>query len=139
MARIEHIHHRLEIWAMWKVSGGRVGGSSSLAMWAEDRVDGTLNYHGALMGTINDEECARTDSAVMKLPEPYGVTVAMYYLHDSDRTRQRLNISRSVLSQRLGEADRMLEELLRRAPSPDAGKAQSWERKLIASGGSFPP
>lgn len=123
---------------MWKVAGGTGAGmASNMAMWEEDRVDGELNYHGALMGTINEEECADTDAAILKLPDPYGITVASYYLHDSDRTRRELKISRSVLSQRLGEADRMLEVLLRKQPSPQAGEVQSWERRVVA--GSFPP
>lgn len=117
MARIERIHHRLEIWAMWKVAGGTGAGmASNMAMWEEDRVDGELNYHGAILGTINEEECARTDAAILKLPDPLGITVALYYIEDSGRTRKKLAISDSTLSQRLGEADRKLDELLR-APS----------------------
>jgi hypothetical protein len=134
--RIEHIHRRLEIWAMWKVSGGSIGGSSSLAMWEEDRVDTSLNYHAALLGTINEDECAQTDAAILKLPEPHGITVAMYYLHDSGRTQRKLGISRSVLSQRLGEADKLLDELLRKPASPEACKVPEWR---VPDAGSFPP
>lgn len=127
MARIEHIHHRLEIWAMWKVAGGSGAGmASNMAMWEEDRVDGTLNYHGALMGTINEEECAQTDAAILKLPDPLGITVAMYYLEDSGRTRKKLGISDSTLSQRLGEADRMLDEAFRRPASMEGANLPAW-------------
>lgn len=127
MARIERIHHRLEIWAMWKVAGGTGAGmASNMAMWEEDRVDGVLNYHGALMGTINEEECARTDEAIVKLPDPLGITVALYYLEDSGRTRKKLGISDSTLSQRLGDADRLLDEALRKPASDASTRLPGW-------------
>lgn len=127
MARIERIHHRLEIWAMWKVAGGTGAGmAGNMAMWEEDRVDGTLNYHGALMGTINEEECARTDEAIVKLPDPLAITVALYYLEDSGRTRKKLGISDSTLSQRLGDADRLLDDALRKPASDASAQLPGW-------------
>lgn len=125
MARIEHIHLRLEVWALWKTNGGTIGSASSLAMWGAARVD-CNSFRTLMAGTINDEECQATDAAVLALPAPLGETVAMYYLLDSARTRDRLGISSSTLSQRIDQAHRLLEVALRKAPGPDASKPQSW-------------
>ena len=125
MARIEHIHLRLEVWALWKTNGGTIGGSSSLALWGADRVD-CKGFRALMAGTINDDECQATDSAILALPAPLGETVAMYYLLDSSRTREKLSISASTLSQRIDQAHRILDVALRKAPGPDAARPQSW-------------
>lgn len=129
MARIEHIHLRLEVWALWKVNGGTIGGSSSLSMWQAEQVDGR-SFRSLMSGTINDEECEATDTAIIKLPLTLGETVAMYYLFDSSRTREKLRISASTLSKRIDQAHKQLEVLLRKAPGPDAGKLQTWATKV---------
>ena len=129
MAKIEHIHLRLEMWALWKTNGGTIGGTSSLAMWQGDQVDGK-SFRAAMSGTINDEECEATDAAILRLPAPFGETVAMYYLFDSGRTRDKLGISSSTLSQRIDQAHRQLDVLLRKVPSPEASKLQSWAAKV---------
>jgi len=129
MARIEHIHLRLEVWALWKTNGGSIGGSSSLSMWQTEQVDGK-SFRALMSGTINDDECEATDQAILKLPDPLGETVAMYYLFDSCRTRDKLRISPSTLSQRIDQAHKLLDVLLRKAPGPDAGKLQTWATKL---------
>lgn len=129
MARIEHIHLRLEVWALWKTNGGTIGGSSSLAMWGSDRVD-CKGFRALMAGTISDEECQATDSAILALPTPLDETVAMYYLLDSGRTRDRLGISASTLSQRIDQAHRLLDSALRKAPGPDAARPQSWSARV---------
>lgn len=129
MARIEHIHLRLEVWALWKVNGGTIGGSSSLAMWQSERVD-CRSFRSLMSGTINDEECEATDRAILALPEPLGETVALYYLHDSCHTQRKLTISPSTLSQRIDRAHKLLDELLRKKPGPEAGRLQSWAAKV---------
>lgn len=129
MARIEHIHLRLEVWALWKTNGGSIGGSSSLAMWQTEQVDGK-SFRSMMSGTINEEECEATDAAILKLPDPLGETVAMYYLFDSCRTRDKLRITPSTLSQRIDQAHKQLDVLLRKAPGPDAGKLQTWATKV---------
>lgn len=129
MARIEHIHLRLEVWALWKTNGGTIGSSSSLAMWGAARVD-CSSFRSLMAGTINDEECQATDSAILALPAPLGETVAMYYLLDSGRTRDKLGISASTLSQRIDQAHRLLDGALRKAPGPDAALPQSWSSRV---------
>ena len=129
MARIEHIHLRLEVWALWKTNGGIIGSSSSLAMWGDARVD-CRSFRSVMAGTINDEECQATDSAILALPEPLGETVAMYYLLDSGRTRDKLSISSSTLSQRIEQAHRLLDQALRKAPGPSAALPQSWSCRV---------
>lgn len=129
MARIEHIHLRLEVWALWKTNGGTIGGSSSLSLWGADRVD-CKGFRALMAGTINDDECQATDSAILALPAPLGETVAMYYLLDSSRTREKLSISASTLSQRIDQAHRILDVALRKAPGPDAARLQSWVARV---------
>lgn len=129
MARIEHIHLRLEVWALWKTNGGSIGGSSSLAMWQTERVD-CSSFRSLMSGTINDEECEATDRAIVALPLTLGETVASYYLHDSSFTQRKLSISASTLSQRIDRAHKLLEEMLRKKPGPDAGAMQSWTAKV---------
>lgn len=125
MARIQHIHHKLEIWSLWKTSGGAIGGSSSLAMWQEAQVD-CDGYRGQLLSTVDEAECEKIDRAIRGLPNPLGLTVAMYYLEDSGRTRKKLGLSESVLSQRLGAADKLLEVALRKPASVDVSAMPAW-------------
>lgn len=132
MAKIEHIHHRLERWSLW-VSRGRAGpaGSGMLAMFRGYRPEHDGPREAPI--PINEEECMGTERAIMALPDPLALTVCHYYLKDSDYTREVLCISRSVLSQRIDRAHRMLDVALRPAPSKDAGKAQSWTAKVELS------
>lgn len=121
MAKIEHVHHRLERWALW-ISKGRSlgGGSSSCAMWLNVQVDCDEVRQPSI--PLDEAECSRTEAHIKALPDPLGETVACYYLHDSDHTRKRLAISSSVLSQRIDRAHRMLDEAFgqEHAPSPVA-------------------
>jgi hypothetical protein len=112
MAKIEHVHHRLERWALWKTKGGSLaGGSSSMAMWANVQVDCAGRKEAAI--PVDDSECGITDGCIKALPEPLAETVARYYLEDSDRTRRKLAISSATLSQRLDRAHKLLDEAFR--------------------------
>lgn len=108
MARIEHIHHRLERWAMWMAKGGGMGsGYGYHPMWAGMRVDGG---DAVALVPINDEECSQTHDAINSLPDPIGQTVALYYLVDAHLTQKRLGISASVMCQRIDRGHRLLDQ-----------------------------
>ena len=132
MAKIEHVHHRLERWALWvhrARSGPLCGGT--LAMFSGYRPEHSGPREAPI--PINEEECLATERAIMQLADPLPLTVCSYYLHDSCHTRKTLSISPSVLCQRIDRAHRELEIAFRKPPSPDAGKLQSWCAELKKS------
>lgn len=107
MAKIEHVHHRLERWAMWVHRGRRSGGGGGmLPMFQGYRPE--VNVAREAVVPIQEEECWRTEEAIKQLPEEMASTVGMYYLHDSSYTQRQFGISSSVLSQRIDSAHRML-------------------------------
>jgi hypothetical protein len=131
MAKIEWVHHRLERWALWKSKGGSLSGaSSSCAMWQGVQVDRSDRHDAPI--PIDEIECGRTDGAIKALPVPLSETLASYYLQDSERTRKRMGISSSLLSQRIDQAHRLLVELFGAEKKPMALHNQmpaGWLRK----------
>lgn len=134
MAKIEHVHHRLERWAIWMHRGGVGAGTRTHPMWAGIRVDCDDSLE--LPIPVNDEEATRTHAAIQALPSPLAETIAVYYLWDSGFVRRKLDISSSTLSQRIDQAHRLLEVAFRRPPGEGAGAVQSWEARVA---GSFTP
>ncbi len=133
MAKIQHVDHRLERWALWRVRGGTLaGGTSSLAMWANVKVDGQQppTFEALLASSLDEGECAATEQCIMALPDPLGMTVSLYYLVDSSRTQAKLSISAAVLCQRIDRAHKLLDVAFRKPASAQAGELQSWTKKV---------
>ena len=128
MAKIEHVHHRLERWAIWMHRGGVGAAGGTHPMWAACRVDCDEVREAPI--PVNDEEATRTHACIQQLPSPLSETIAIYYLWDSAHVRARLGISTSTLSQRIDQAHKILEVAFRRPPSADAGAIQSWQARV---------
>lgn len=134
MAKIEWVHHRLERWSIWRSKGGGMGsGYGACPMWAGAVVDNQVA--GPAVIPVADAECSQTEDCIKGLPDELAMTIATYYLHDSQYTQRKLSISPAVLSQRIDRAHRLLAQkftelsVVTRKDAPDP----SWYR------GSFTP
>lgn len=104
MARIDWVDDRLERWAEWLCrSGGTSGGT--LPMFRGDPVD---IARPLLQFALDETECWKTGEDVNNLPAPLPQTLVAYYLSGSMAAQDRLDISRAVLSQRIGRAHALL-------------------------------
>ncbi len=134
MAKIEWVHHRLERWSIWRSKGGGMGaGFKPSPMWSGARVDNEVPQEPLI--PVEDAECAQTEACIKALPDDLAVTVATYYLHDSQYTQRKLCISPSVLSQRIDGSHRRLAQMFTEASVAKQTSAPepSWRA------GSFPP
>lgn len=127
MAKIEWVHHRLERWSMWVARGRGAAGAVGRThpMWAGTPVDGGMPTEAIV--PVNDQECWVTEDAIKALPDPLSETIVSYYLQDAIRTRERMRISTSTLSQRIDQAHRLLVDAFKGKPSAEDMKPRSWE------------
>lgn len=133
MARLEHIKHRLDNWALWRVrmNDGGYGFSSRnlLSVWAED-VWCSTTYHGARIPHF-DDEATETDQAVQALKLGRGhlyVTLDCIYLKDLgvNMTAQRMRRAVSTVHAQLEQADRWIDAwLTAQREARDKARAQA--------------
>lgn len=109
MAKLQWVDQRLNLWAEWVGRGKRGGGAATHPMWRTVPSDG-LKAEAAI--PLNEEECWHTDKAVQQLPHFLRETIALYYLSGTLCVLDKMNISRSTLSQRITTAHLLLADLI---------------------------
>jgi len=140
MARIEHIKHRLDNWALWRarMTDGGQGwhGCNPMAAWAED-VWTRTSYHGASIPHF-DEDAEETDRAVNALKLGRGhlfVTLDCIYLKDLgvSGTARRMGRAVSTIHAQLEQADRWIDAwLCAEREKKDKARAQAEAAKAAA-------
>lgn len=116
MQRIEYIHHLLEAWAIWHLTGIDRPGGYSLPVYNVGRVSQTDDVRAGLRRIDYSQDCESllTDQAIASLPDQLKVTVKMFYTYGGSQVDlvKKLHITRATLHARLCQADlRMFEWL----------------------------